>query len=118
MEEVRIICTPFLIAAIVFTLAMLYYEMQFKKKNPWWSQDDCRMRLSPAERAYRQNERRKHNNALMCWFAVLFVVLGLMIVVLLSHINGGFPNIGHYWLYLVPFVGAVVFACSCIQRRK
>lgn len=118
MDEIKIICTPFLLAAIVFCLAMMYYDQNWKKKNPWWQQNDRKMRLSPAETVYRQNERRKLNNALMCWFAVLFMIIGLMIVVLSARIRGNFLNIGSDWFYLVPLVGAIMLAISGIHRRK
>ncbi len=118
MEEIRIICTPFLLAAIVFTLAMLYYDLQFKKKNPWWSQNDDKMHLTQAEKVYRHEERRKHNNALMSWVAVLFMILGLMLLILIAHTQGGFPKVGNYWFYLVPFVGGVLLAYSGIKHWK
>ena len=118
MEEIRIITTLFIITAIVFTVAMLYYDLKWKKKNPWWRQNDGEMRLSPAERVYRQNERRKQNNALMCWFSVLFVIFGLMIVCISARVYGGFANVGSYWFYLLPFIGALVLALSSIKRQK
>lgn len=117
MEEIRIITTPFILTAIVLTVAMLYYDLKWKKKNPWWQQDDDKMRLSPAEKAYRQEERRKQNNALMGWFAALFVILGLMIIFVSARAYG-FANVGEYWFYLIPFVGAVLLAKSGMRRRK
>lgn len=117
MEEVRIICLPFLLAAIAFTFAMLFYEQRWKNKNPWWQQDDRKIRLSPAEQAYRQNERRKHNNALMSWFAVLFMIIGSMIFALSAHIDSGFRLNNSHWLYLLPIVGMIALALSCIKRK-
>lgn len=117
MEEVRIICTPFLLAAIVSTLAMFYYEQHWKNKNPWWRQIDRETRLSPAEMAYRRDERRKHNNAIMSWFAVLFIIIGLMIFVLSTHFNDGFRLVSNSWFYLVPVVGMVILALSGIRRK-
>ncbi len=118
MEEIRIICTPFIVTAIVATLVMLYYDLSWKKKNPWWRQNDGEMRLSAAEKAYRQEERRKLNNALMCWFAVLFIIIGLMLLTLSAYARGGFAQIGAYWFYLVPVAGMVVLAVSGMKRRK
>ena len=117
MEDVRIICTPFLLAAIVFTLAMFYYEQHWKNKNPWWRQIDREMRLSQAERAYRQNERRKHNNALMSWFAVLFMIIGLMIFVLTAQEDDGFSSVNNSWLYFIPVIGIIILALSGIRRK-
>jgi ABC-type Fe3+ transport system permease subunit len=118
MEEVRIITMPFIITAIVLTFAMLYYDLKWKKKNPWWRQNDNEVRISSAERAYRQEERRKLNNTLMSWFAALFVIFGLMIIFVSARAYGGFSNIGSYWFYLIPFIGAVMFALSFIKRQK
>ena len=118
MEEVRIICTPFIITAIVFTVFMLYHDLKWKKKNPWWRQDDDKMRLSPAEKAYRQTERRKQNNALMIWFLVLFTTIGVMIIVLSAHVYGGITHIGEYWFYLIPFVGAILLTMSGMRINK
>ena len=109
---------PFLIAAFVFTLAMFYYEWQWKKKNPWWNQTDSKMRLSPVERAYRQDERRKHDNAVMCWVVVILMVIGLMIVTLMSRVNGNFLRISHYWFCIVPIFCAIMLAFSGFQHRK
>ena len=118
MEEIRIICMPFILTAIVATLVMLYYDLSWKKKNQWWRQNDREMRLSAAEQAYRQEERRKLNNALMYWFATLFVVIGLMIVTLSARINGGWADVGSYWFYLIPIVGAILLALGGMRRRK
>ena len=117
MEDVRIICTPFLLAAIVFTLSMLYNEQYWKRKNPWWSQDDRQMRLSPQEQAFRQNERHKHNNAIMAYFAVLFMIIGLMIFALSAHRYGKLMNLDEYWILLIPIVGALFLAISGIKRK-
>lgn len=118
MEEFRIIFYSFISAAIFLTLAMLWYDLKWKKKNPWWRQNDCKMRLSPAEQNYRQSERQKLNNALMMWFVMLFVILGTMVLVLSANVGGGLTRIDSYWFYLVPFIGAVLLALSSIQRRK
>lgn len=118
MEEFRIIFYSFISAAIFLTLAMLWYDLKWKKKNPWWRQNDCEMRLSPAEQNYRQNERQKLHNAVMSWFIMLFAILGTMILVLSAIANGGFSGIGSYWFYLVPFIGAVFLGICGIQRRK
>ncbi len=118
MTEIRIICTPFILTAIVLTAVMLYYDLNWKKKNPWWQQDDDKMHLSSAEKAYRQEEHRKHNNAVMYWFASLSIIIGLMVMMLSAHAYGGFANVGAYWFYLIPFVGVVLLAKSGIRRRK
>lgn len=76
------------------------------------------MSLSPVERNYRQKERRCLNNALMCWFAVFFMIIGLMVIVLSARITGDFANIGSFWLYTLPIVGVVMLAVSGISRRK
>ena len=117
MEDFRIIIYSFLGAAIFLTLTM-WYDLNWKKKNPWWRQNDREMRLSPAEQSYRQNERQKLHNAVMSWFIMLFAILGTMILVLSAIANGGFSGIGSYWFYLVPFIGAVFLGISGIQRRK
>ncbi len=118
MEEIRIICMPFILTAIVATLVMLYYDLSWKKKNPWWRQNDGEMRLSAAEKTYRQEERRKLNNASMYWFATLFIIIGLMILTLSAQVRGGITQIGTYWFYLVPMACAVVYAINGIKRRK
>ena len=118
MEEVKIICTPFLIAATVFTFAMLYYELNWRRKNPWWQQDDSKMRLSPKELCYRQNERRRHHNTLMYCFAFLFLDLGLMTMALLKGLNGSLTDIGYRWFYLLPFIGAILLIASGLERKK
>lgn len=118
MEDFRIIFLSFMVVAILLTLAMLKYDLNWKKRNSWWRQDDEEMRLSPAEQAYRRNERQKLNNALMMWFASLFMVLGTMFVTLFAYTNGGMSGIGRGWFYAVPFICAVLFAFSSIQRRK
>lgn len=118
MEEFKIILYSFISAAIFLTLAMLWYDLNWKKKNPWWRQNDREMPLSPAEQSYRQNERQKIHNILMSWFVLLFVILGTMVLVLSAYMNGGFSRIGGYWFYAVPFIGAVLLAISGIQRRK
>lgn len=114
----KIIIYSFLGAAILLTLNMLWYDLNWKKKNPWWRQNDWKLRLSPAEQAYRQSERQKLHNIVMGWFILLFVILGTMVLVLSAIANGGFSGIGSYWFYLVPFIGAIFFGIIGIQRRK
>lgn len=118
MEELKIILFSFLSAAILLTLMTLWYDLNWKKKNPWWRQNDCNVRLSPAEQSYRRNERQKLHNAVMSWFILLFMILGTMVLALSAHINGGFTQIGSRWFYLVPFIGAMLLAISGLQRRK
>ncbi len=117
MNELQIICMPFLLALLILTMAMMYYQWYWKKTNPWWRQDDRKMSLSPVERNYRQKERRCLNNALMCWFAVFFIIIGLMVIVLSARISGGFAGVGKYWFYLIPFIGGVFLALSGLHRR-
>jgi len=118
MENLRIVCTPFLLTAIVFTLAMFYYDQSWKRKNPWWRQNDCKMRISPAKQNYRSRERQKLNNALMSWFAVLFFIIGLMVFVLTSHTEDASADSGGDWFYLLPIIGAIMLAISGIKWRK
>ena len=117
MEELKMICTPFIVVAIAFTVAMLCYDLRWKRKNPWWRQDDYKMRLSPAERSYRMNERRRLNNMLMCWFAMLFMIFGAMVAGISAYGGGGFAGVGKYWFYLIPFIGGVFLALSGLHRR-
>ena len=117
MEEIRIICTPFLLAAIVSTLVMIYYELRWKNKNPWWQQNDREIHLSPAEQAYRQNERRKHHNVLMLWFAVTFLIIGLMLFTLSAGVNDDFRFFSSSWFYLVPIIGMIALALSNIKHK-
>ena len=118
MEEFRIIFYSFISAAIFLTLAMLWYDLNWKKRNSWWRQNDREMRLSPAELNYRQRERQRLNNVLMMWFAMLFVILGTMVLVLSANVNGGVTHVGSYWFYLIPIFGGVLLALGGIQRRK
>lgn len=118
MENIRIICCFFLGIAFVLTLLTLYYDLSWKKQNPWWRQNDCKMHLSPLEQEYRQRERQKMNNVLMLYFTALFMIFGLMVFTLFSHQNGSFPYVGCNLFYLIPFVGAIFLALSGIQYRK
>ncbi len=114
----KIIIYSFISAAIFLTLLTLRYDLNWKKKNPWWRQNDWKLRLSSAEQAYRQSERQKLHNIVMGWLIMLFVILGTMILSLSVTANGGFSGIGSYWFYLVPFICAIFLGIIGIQRRK
>lgn len=116
MEQVRLIITSFSLTAIFFCLYGLWYIKHWRKKNPWHNQNDDEVRLSPQERAYRQNERRKYNNIPFMVIGAVFACLMSMIVVLQKEANGDW-NLGGRWLYLLPFIGAILLTASGIKRK-
>ena len=116
MEQIRLICTPFLIIAMMFCLYGIWYTRRWQRKNPWYRQNDDEMRLSPQERAYRQNERRKYNNIPLIVFGALFTCLMPMMLLLQKEANGGCNSVID-WIYLLPFLGALFLAMSGIRRK-
>jgi len=116
MDGIRTICYPFLLTAIFFCMYGIYYIKHWQRKNPWYKQNDDEMRLSPQERAYRQNERRKYNNIPFVVFGALFVCLLMMVLLLQKEANGGW-NLAVDWIYAIPFVGAIFLALSGIKRK-
>lgn len=116
MEQVRLISTPFLLTAIFFCLYGLWYIKHWRKKNPWHNQNDDEMRLSAQERAYRQNERRKYNNVPFIVFGGLFACLIPMMLLLQKEANGDW-NLEGRWLYLLPFIGAMLLTVLGIKRK-
>ncbi len=116
MEEVRAICFPFLATAIFFCLYGIWYIRRWRARNPWYKQNDDEMRLSPQERAYRQDERRKYNNVPLVVFGALFACLLPMILLLQKEANGGW-NPATDWVYAVPLLGALFLAASGIKRK-
>ena len=83
LEEGRTICTPFLVAAMFFCLYGILYIKRWQRRNPWHNQNDDEMRLSPQERMYRQNERRKYNNVLCMVFGFVCICLLQMMIILI-----------------------------------
>ena len=116
MEEVRTICTPFLVAAMFFCLYGILYIKRWQRRNPWYNQNDDEMRLSPQERMYRQNERRKYNNVPFVVFGAVFTCLLPMMIMLQVAANGDW-NLGNRWLYLIPFIGILLLTASGIMRK-
>ena len=116
MEQVRLICTPFLMIAILFCLYGLLYTRRWQRKNPWYTQNDAEMRLSPQERAYRQNERRKYNNVPLIVFGALFACLIPMVLLLQKAANDGWHPATD-WFYLIPLLAALFLAVSGIRRK-
>ena len=115
MEQVRLISTPFLMTAIVFCLYGLWYIKHWRKKNPWYNQNDDEMRLSPQERAYRQNERRKYNNMPCMVICCVFTCLIPMMLLLQKEVNGGW-NPTMAWM-LMPLIGGLFLAAWGIKRK-
>jgi hypothetical protein len=116
MEEVRAICMPFVLTAIFFCLYGLWYSRRWQRKNLWHNQDDSQMRLSPQERAYRQNERRKMNNVFYAVMGCVMACMMLMLAALQISISGGFKLDGR-WFYLLPFLGVLFLISSGIKRK-
>ena len=116
MEEVRLISTPFLVTAILFCFYGIWYIKHWQRKNPWYNQNDDETRLSPQEREYRQNERRKYNNIPFMVIGAVFACLIPMMVLLQKEANGGW-NLGGRWLYLLPFIGAMLLTALGIKRK-
>ncbi|MBR1600324.1 MAG: hypothetical protein IJ677_01960 [Alphaproteobacteria bacterium] len=92
-----------------FCMYGIWYIKRWRRKNPWYKQNDDEMRLSVQERMYRQNERRKYSNAP---FMVLGAVIACMIPMMLmlqKSVNGG-------WHYAIPLLGALLLAALCVKR--
>lgn len=115
MEEVRRICMPLMIAAMFFCLYGIWYIKRWQRKNPWFKQDDDNVRLSPQERAYRQNERRKYSNVPFMVFGAVFACILLMVLLLQKEIGGSWYSTTD-WI-VIPFLGTLFLVASGIKRK-
>ena len=116
MEEVRTICTPFLVVAMFFCLYGILYIKRWQRRNPWYKQNDDEMRLSPQERIYRQNERRKYNNVPFIVLGSVFACLLPMMIMLHMKMWGDWDVIPSLF-YFLPFIGMILLAASGIKRK-
>lgn len=116
MEELRTVCTLSVAAAFLLCLYGVLYIKRWQRKNPWYKQNDDEMRLSPQERAYRQNERRKYYNLPLLVFGGVLASMVPMVVLIQREANGSWNMITD-WVYLIPFVGAVLLAFADIKRK-
>ncbi|MBQ8481270.1 MAG: hypothetical protein IJ532_01895 [Alphaproteobacteria bacterium] len=116
MGELRTGCTSFLAFAFLLCLYGIWYIKYWQRKNPWYKQNDDEMRLSPQERAYRRNERRKYDNLPLLIFGGIIAGMMPMVVLVQREVNGSW-NMVTDWVYLIPFIGAMLLAFAEIKRK-
>lgn len=102
-----------LLVIVVFCLNGFRYIRNWRSKNPWYKQIDEAMKLSPSEREYRYNERRKIDNTLFATVGCITICLILLVIVLQTTIKGGICLNG----LLYPLGGIVCWIWFYLRRK-